>query len=255
MRGRLLRVARVAARCTALLLLGATACASQSTTGPRLVGEGRRILFVGNSLTYVNDLPGIVQALADSAGGDRLAVATVAGPDLALVDHWNDGTAQREIARGGWELVVLQQGPSSVEANRDSLRIFAGRFATEIAKVSARPALYSVWPTAGRRQDFARAIQSYALAAADVNGVLVPVASAWLAAWQRDPDLQLYAADGLHPSLTGSYLAALVMYAKILNRSPVGLPARLRLRSGAVVAIDPQTAAMLQQVAAAAAGL
>lgn len=92
--GRLLRVAYIAARCTALLLLGATACGSQSVSAPRLIGEGRRILFVGNSLTYVNDLPGIVQALADSAGGDRLAVATVAGPDMALVDHWNDGAAR-----------------------------------------------------------------------------------------------------------------------------------------------------------------
>jgi hypothetical protein len=84
--------------------------------------------------------------------------------------------------------------------------------------------------------------------------VLFPVASAWLAAWQRDANLQLYAADGLHPTATGSYLAALVIYAKVLNRSPVGLPARLRLRSGAVIAIDPQTARVLQQVAAVVAG-
>jgi hypothetical protein len=238
----------------ALLLLGAAGCASQTPAGPRLIGEGRRILFVGNSLTYANDLPGIVQALADSAGGDRLAAETVAGPDLALVDHWDDGTVQREIARGGWELVVLQQGPSSVEANRDSLRMFTARFAAGIAKAGARPALYSVWPASGRRQDFPRAIESYALAAADVNGVLLPVASAWLAAWERDATLQLYAADGLHPTPTGSYLAALVIYAKILNRSPVGLPSRLRLRSGAVVGIDAAVAAVLQQVAAAVAG-
>ncbi|MFN2567123.1 MAG: hypothetical protein ABR499_19165 [Gemmatimonadaceae bacterium] len=246
-----------AARYVALLLvLGAGACGSQPTpTGPRLIGEGRRILFVGNSLTYVNDLPGIVQALADSARGDRLAVETVAGPNFALVDHWNEGTARREIALGGWELVVLQQGPSSVEANRDSLRLFTGRFATEIASVNARPALYSVWPTAARQQDFARAIESYTLAASDVNGVLFPVASAWLAAWERDANIRLYGPDGFHPSLTGSYLAALVMYAKILNRSPVGLPSRLRIHSGAVITIDPETARMLQEVAAAVVGL
>jgi hypothetical protein len=65
----------------------------------------------------------------------------------------------------------------------------------------------------------------------------------------------LYAADGLHPTPAGSYLAALVVYAKVLNRSPVGLPARVRLRSGTVIAIDAQTAAMLQEVAAAAAAL
>jgi hypothetical protein len=246
-------IVAVVVRGALLLALGVTACASQST-GPRSIGEGRRVLFVGNSLTYVNDLPGIVQALADSAGGDKLAVATAVGPDMALVDHWNAGSARREIARGGWELVVLQQGPSATDVNRDSLRIFTGRFAAEIAKVRARPALYSVWPTAGRRQDFARAIESYTLAAGDVNGLLLPVASAWLAAWQRDAGLELYAADGLHPSPTGSYLAALVIYAKMLNRSPIGLPVRVRLRSGALIAVDPATATTLQQVAATAAG-
>ena len=240
-------------RCALLLALGVTACASQST-GPRSIGEGRRVLFVGNSLTYVNDLPGIVQALADSAGGDKLAVATVAGPNMALVDHWNDSGARREIARGGWELVVLQQGPSSTDVNRDSLRVFTGRFAAEITKVSARTALYSVWPTSGRRQDFARAIESYTLAAGDVDGLLLPVATAWLAAWQRDAGLELYAADGLHPSPTGSYLAALVIYAKVLDRSPIGLPAQLRTRSGALIGVDPATATALQQVAATAAG-
>ncbi len=247
-----------AARCvTLLLLLAAAACGSSgnSPTGPQLIGEGRRILFVGNSLTYVNDLPGMLQALADSAGGDRLAVETVAGPNFALVDHWREGTAMREIAEGGWELVVLQQGPSSVEVNRDSLRLFTTRFAAEIAKVNARPALYSVWPTLARQQDFPRAIESNALAASDVNGVLLPVASAWLAAWQRDADVELYGPDGFHPTITGTYLAAVVMYAKIFNRSPVGLPARLRMRSGAVIAIDAQTARLLQEVAAAGAGL
>jgi hypothetical protein len=73
--------------------------------------------------------------------------------------------------------------------------------------------------------------------------------------WKRSPGRTWRSSiNGLHPTVTGSYLAALVMYAKTLNRSPVGLPARLRLRSGAVIAIDPQTAVVLHQVAATVAG-
>lgn len=246
---------RAAAACSALLLAAISSCGSAPpAAGPYPVGDGRRILFIGNSLTYVNDLPGILQALADSAGGDRLVVETVASPDFALVDHWNEGKAARRIADGGWEIVVLQQGPSSVEVNRDSLRLFTARFATEITRGSARPALYSVWPTSSRRHDFARAIESYTLAAADVNGMLFPVASAWLAVWERDPNIQLYGSDGLHPSLSASYLAACVMYGRLFNRSPVGLPARLRLRSGATITIEPRTATLLQEAAAATIG-
>src|SRR5262245_20644120 len=97
-------------------------CASSKTLAP-LPTEIHRILFIGNSLTYANDLPGIVQALADSAGPYPLVVETVALPDFALVDHWNQGAALRAIRTGDWDLVVLQQGPSSVQINRDSLRL------------------------------------------------------------------------------------------------------------------------------------
>src|SRR5437868_11339665 len=88
------------------------------------IGEGAPTLFIGNSYTYVNDLPGLVQALADSAGV-KLAVEMVAGPDLALIDHWNEGTSRREIAKGGWKTVILQQGPSAAQVNRDSLRLWS----------------------------------------------------------------------------------------------------------------------------------
>jgi hypothetical protein len=238
----------------AILVLVAS-CASHGTAPSAAVPEPGHILFIGNSLTYVNDLPGIVQALADSAGATHLVVETVAFPDFALVDHWNAGNALLEIRKGGWELVVLQQGPSSVEVNRDSLRMFVRRFGSVIATRGGRPALYSVWPTTDRRQDFARAIESYQLATNDVSGLLFPVASAWLAAWRRDPALQLYSPDGLHPSVAGSYLAALVMYARIAGRSPVGLPGTLRLASGHMIAIEPGIVRQLQDAAAEVAAL
>ena len=240
-----------------VLPLTLAACLSSAVSGPELSGVGTPVLFVGNSLTYVNDLPGIVQALADSAGGPALAVETVAFPDYALIDHWNEGVAagraRGEIAKGGWKFVVLQQGPSSVDVNRDTLRLAAKLFAQDMAKVGATPALLSAWPTIDRRQDFPRAIESYTLAASDVHGVLLPVAAAWLAAWKRDSTLALYS-DGLHPSIAGSYLSALAVYAALQHHSPVGLPSRLHLRSGATLFIDPKVAALLQAAAAEATG-
>ena len=221
---------------------------------PALIGEGRRILFVGNSLTYWNDLPLIVQALADSAGGASLAVMTVAFPDYNLDDHRAQGAAERAIAQGGWEVVVLQQGPSSLPENRAQLRASVAVLNEAIRAVGATPALYSVWPQNTRRGDFDGAIESSTLAARDVNALLFPVAAAWLAAWERDPALALYSPDGLHPSIAGSYLAALVMYGALYDRSPVGLPARVRLASGAEVGVAAASAALLQEAAAGALG-
>jgi hypothetical protein len=226
-----------------------SACLSGTPSGPRLIGEGTRVLFIGNSLTYVNDVPGILQALADSAGGERLAVASHALPNYALIDHWTDGVIQREIAKGGWAYVVMQQGWTPAGVYRDTLRLATRNFGVEIAKVGARPALYQTWPPSNRRGDFPGSIESYELAASDVSGLLFPVARAWLAAWERDPSLVLYS-DGLHASAEGSYLAALVMYARIFDRSPVGLPARLVTRGGMRLQLDASTARTLQEAAA-----
>jgi hypothetical protein len=97
------------------------------------------------------------------------------------------------------------------------------------------------------------AIQPYTLAASDVAGVLLPVASAWQAAWQRNPALALYS-DGLHASTAGSYLSALAIYAVLLHKTPIGLPSSLTLRSGSRIVVDSATGAILQAAAASVTG-
>jgi hypothetical protein len=226
-----------------------SACLSGSPAGPQSLGDGTRVLFIGNSLTYVNDVPGILQALADSAGGERLAVASRALPNYALIDHWIEGVAQRDIASGGWAWVVMQQGWTPAGIYRDTLRLATRNFGVEIAKVGATPALYQTWPPSNQQNQFAASIESYELAAADVGGVVFPVARAWLATWRRDPSVELYS-DGLHASIAGSYLAALVMYARIFERTPVGLPATVRTRAGATIRIPAALARTLQEAAA-----
>ena len=132
---------------------------------------GRTVLFIGNSLTYYNDLPVMVQGIADAAKGDSIVIAMVAGPDMALVDHWKQGDAQKAITGGHWDFVVLQQGPSSTSVNRDSLRTLTRMFAPLIAGAGGTPVLFSAWPTYDRRVDFERAAESYRLAAEDVSGL------------------------------------------------------------------------------------
>ena len=62
-----------------------------------------RILFVGNSLTYINDIPALVSELGKP---DSILVEykTIAKPDYGLDDHLAEGTVQNEISNGRYDL-------------------------------------------------------------------------------------------------------------------------------------------------------
>jgi hypothetical protein len=227
------------------VLISASVGACRLTTEPATshFGSGpRKILFIGNSLTYVNDMPSMVVALADAAKLTPALSADVwASPDYALIDHWQAGAVRKLVADGHYDVVVLQQGPSSVSVNRDTLRLAAKLFDPVIRAAGGIPALYSVWPTIDRQQDFDRATESYQLAAGDVKGMHFPGGETWRAAWRKDGGLRLYSSDGLHPSTLGSYAVALSIVGMLYDRSVVGLPN--------VLSVDTATVRLLQQAA------
>jgi hypothetical protein len=210
------------------------------------------VLFVGNSLTAGHELPLMVEAL--SVGGGRpLRTEWVVYGGVNLEDHWNRRTQDR-ITGSAWKYVVLQQGPSSLADSQADLRKWSRRFDRVIRKEGGTTALFMVWPESPRRAAFPKVAESYRLAARDVGGVLLPAGDAWLAAWRRKPSLALYGPDGFHPTLAGSYLAALTICAGLTGVSPIGLPGRLRLRTGVTVTVDAGDVPVLQAAAAEVTG-
>ena len=202
-----------------------------------------RLLFIGNSLTAANDLPSLVTAIG-RAVGVRIECTTIAKPNFSLEDHWNDGEAGRTIARGGWTFVVLQQGPSALPESRVLLEDYVARFDRLVRAAGGTTAVYMVWPSRDRAQDFPGVSRSYASAAARVGARLFAAGDAWREAWRRDPALPLYGPDGFHPSPLGSTLAALVIVEALSGRPP---PA------SALTAADARTREVLLAAAAAAA--
>src|SRR6185503_708666 len=206
-----------------LSIVAGTGISCGNSTEPQRTG-GIRVLFIGNSLTYVNELPRTVSALARSVN-DTINVEMVASGGFALIDHYNGGSdALSQIALGTWDYVVLQQGPSSTPINRDSLILTAQLFNTRIRQAGAVPALYMVWPSTDRISFFDQVPISYQMAATAVNGIFMPAGRAWVTAWQSDPTLKLYHEDGLHASPLGTYVAALVIYERLTGHDARLLP-------------------------------
>jgi hypothetical protein len=243
----------VLATAASLMLAPAVSRCTDGATPPL---EVSRILFIGNSLTEANDLPEMVRGLAVLAGHPEPAIGTVLHGGYSLADHLTEGTAQQTIQGGAWSIVILQQGPSGLPASRVQLVADAQRFDAIDRAAGARTGLYMVWPDSTRPTAFDSVSLSYRSAAAAVGGILFAVGDAWQAAWRRDPSLPLYGPDGFHPSVEGSYLAALVIYAGLYRKSPVGLPARFTVgRAGWTLDVPPEQAQILQAAAAEVAGL
>jgi hypothetical protein len=212
---------RVAAAVMAAVALCADAFGGHAQRAPP-----PRVLFIGNSLTASNNLPQLVEAMSEAVGSP-LHCESIAFGGFSLEDHWNrreapgmnnQGSARRAIARGGWSTVVLQQGPSALPESRVLLVEYTRRFDAEIRRAGARTALYMVWPTSDRRFDFDGVKASYEAAAKAVGGLFLPAGEAWRRAWQLNDRLALYSADGLHPTVAGSYLAALVITRELTGR-------------------------------------
>lgn len=235
-----------------ILMMTATLHYGSSSPQQRDANQAVRVLFIGNSLTYSNDLPSIVEALAETAGRKRPAFKAIVFGGYSLEDHWTQGEARREISRAKWDIVVLQQGPSASTEGRLSLLEYTRRFSEEIRRSGAKTALYMVWPSVERAQDFDRVSESYQMAAKEIDGLLFPAGEAWRMAWRRDPDLKLYSMDGLHPTIMGSYLAALVIYEQLYGQAFKGTPHRLKLRSGTEIEIPREQARLLEEAAAEA---
>lgn len=229
-----------------LLLLGS--CLGGLVTAPEIPATGgRRVLFVGNSLTYTFDLPGVIADLAKSIDETPLVYKTMAFPDFALEDHYHTGI-HTSIEPHHWELVVMQQGPSSLAVNAEHLRVWTIKIDSISKANGARSALYQVWPSAQYMGSYDAVRESYRNAALAVDGMFIPAGEAWRTAWGYEGGFAFYGADGFHPSMLGTYMAALVHFEMIYDRPATDLPKVARV-GGVTLSLSPTQVAVLQKAA------
>lgn len=245
-----------------IILLCWAACGGSSDPTPQpiaLPSDSLRVLFIGNSYTYVNDLPRLTQRLVASAPEARpLAVAMVTVGGATLERHWTSGDARRMIEQGGWTHVVLQEQSLRPLRDRDKLFAYARLFDTAIKQAGATTVLYLSWARQNRPETQEALTDAFLDLAEELDAVVAPVGMAWQQALGARPDLPLHFRDGSHPSPTGTYLAACVFYVALYGQSPEGL-SRQRYstrfatpQEGEAVEVEPLSeaeATLLQRIA------
>jgi hypothetical protein len=214
-----------------IAILLALACATGAAARG---GTPVRVLFVGNSYTYFNNLPEMFAKLA--AAGQQSAETRMEAPGgWRLKDHWEKGEARKALADGKWDYVVLQDqstlgvtlyvdGKARVSSD-EVFRPAADKWAAEIEKSGAKPVFYLTWAREASPEDQDALTYAYSSAAKTAGAIVSPVGLAWQRVRKQRPDIGLFADDGSHPSPAGTYLAACTFFAVVFDKDPTGLPA------------------------------
>jgi len=196
-----------------------------------------RVLFIGNSYTYFNNLPEILTKLAEAGHQGKVEARMVAPGGYRLQDHWEKGEALKTLHEGKWDYVVLQEqstlgvnylleGRTRI-AGDEIFRPYARKWAAQVRKAGATPVFYLTWARKATPEDQGALNSIYMNAARKNRARVAPVGIAWAAVRQQQPSLELYYVDGSHPSAAGSYLAGCTLYATIFHQNPAGLSGKV----------------------------
>ncbi|MFB6719086.1 hypothetical protein ACFCV3_02955 [Kribbella sp. NPDC056345] len=200
-----------------------------------------RILFVGNSFTARNNLPGLLKGLAGARGIEVESTLIQAG-GASLRQHLNAGKALAALAGGGYDVVVLQEQSTLPVKSPERFRESARDFDAAIKAAGARTALYLTWARRNAPETQAALTSAYGGAAVELGATLIPVGMVWERFLATHDEPVLHDQDNSHPALAGSYLAACVFLITLLAEDPVGIDVPVK-------GLDADTATLLQQAA------
>jgi len=170
-----------------------------------------KVLFIGNSHTYYNEMPGIFQSIAKKNGCEA-EVAMITHGGWRLSQHLEDDghEAAFNIKYGGYDYVVLQEHTHPFEeetAYLDSVR----KFDKMIREAGAVPVIYATW---AKKEDPSPEEEMEALqkkAAGQIGALFAPVGERW---WKqmKENGKDYFGPDGRHANIDGSTLAAEILW-------------------------------------------
>ncbi len=205
-------------------------------------GQTKRVLFLGNSVTYVNDLPEIIYEVAYSMG-DTLEYDSNTPGGYTFQEHSTNNASLNKIMEGNWDFVVLQGSQLlSSSINQVEVEVFPyahyldsvinvyntcgeTMFYMTWGKKNGDASNCAIWPPVCTYEGMNDLIQErYRMMANSNKAVVSPVGAVWRYIREHYPSIELYVEDEIHPSKAGSYAAACCFYTVIFRNDPTLIP-------------------------------
>lgn len=202
-------------------------------------GQSKHVLFLGNSYTYVNNLPQMIADVALSTS-DTIVFDSNTPGGYTLQLHSTNTTSISKINAGGWDYIVLQEQSqlpsfpiSQVETDvfpyahyLDSVINFYNpcvetAFYMTWGRKNGDASNCSFWPPVCTYDGMDSLLNlRYRMMADSNSAILSPVGAVWNYIRKNNPNIELYSADESHPSQAGTYAAACCFYGTILRKDP-----------------------------------
>ncbi|OYX26531.1 MAG: hypothetical protein B7Z06_05550 [Flavobacteriales bacterium 32-35-8] len=185
-------------------------------------------------------MPHLIALVSDSTKIKLITSKSTLG-GATLSNHWHGerGLKTKELIKsGGFDIVVLQEFSMGTIDNPEIFLEYAKKFCDYIKENGSKPYFYETW-TRERIPQFQKTItEMYYKAAKENDAGLVKVGEARELALKLRPELELYQADGSHPSNLGALLAACLFVKEFTNEIPNKLPSRFTIMDGEGESLD-----------------
>lgn len=175
-----------------------------------------RVLLIGNSHTYFNDMPWMLAQLCRS---NRIEtdVTMLAHGGKGLDFHVKEPEVRFNICYGGYDAVVLQHTAHPM-GELKAMENAAVQLSDWITAAGSLPVLYMTWTA--RRDGFAAQpamSRVYRELGRKLHCPVAPVGEVWWRYGRMAGEESLYAPDGEHASSVGSLLAAYTIARTVLG--------------------------------------
>lgn len=196
--------------------------------------DSTKVLFIGNSITYFNDMPFLFRNIANNKG-KNVSVTMYAPGGTGIVNHYQDPNVYSLIDNGNWDYIILQPGsgesagaswPVDTTIYRTRILLDSIYSRNECTKVFLYEIPYGVpssteYATYFSVQTMFR--DSITKMSDSLNIPLVPAGECARAHYSVAQDLMLHNSyNDIHPSIYGSYLVAASFYTSIFRDSVQG---------------------------------
>ena len=182
-----------------------------------------KILFIGNSHTYMNDMPELTREMIENVTGEDCHVFMLAYSGKALKWHMEEYFAERfNLLHGNYDYCVIQEQAHPLPPEEDTVKN-AGKLIELCKKTNTVPIIFETWAEKKKPENQQEMNRRYHKLAADSGAILAPIGEIWEATADslKDlPDMDLYFRDGEHASYIGDYLIAMVLTKVITGKLP-----------------------------------